>query len=99
VNYKQTPEACLKTTAREAGDSTHAISAVARFTGSLLIVSTDPGAYAPGFMLSPAPRALVNDCVVYRVSAYQPASHPRVYSSLERRHCHCPAFPNFLPVS
>ena len=32
--------------------------AVARFAGSLFVGPCDPGAYAPGFMLTPAPQAL-----------------------------------------
>jgi len=32
-------------------------NSIARFAGSILVVGFDPGAYAPGFMLSPAPQA------------------------------------------
>ena len=34
--------------------------AVARFAGSINPLASDPGAYAPGFMLSRAPRAISN---------------------------------------
>ena len=43
--------------ARGAGDSRFMTSPVARFAGSIVIGGFDPGAYAPGFMLSPAPQA------------------------------------------
>jgi len=43
--------------AREAGDSASLLWAVGRFAGSAPVFDIYPGAGAPGFMLSPAPRA------------------------------------------
>jgi len=36
------------------GDSVIALTAIARFTGSDMFLFRDPGAGAPGFMLTPA---------------------------------------------
>jgi len=45
--------------ARETGDSAVMLWAVGRFAGSMVFFDSDPGAGAPGFMLSLASRASV----------------------------------------
>ena len=57
-----------------AGESLKTVDAVARFTGSNADFYDDPGAYAPGFMLTPASQA---KNLEVRLSAQSPIkAHP-----------------------